>query len=175
MFSHFDQVEYCNVDSDNLDRYCFSKTLLLPDLYKKIEDLVDKTALIKSLKEPEDKIGEPSPIRSNTFSQLSLEDFKETGDKTFAWESFEKKLSACSFLKYLVQENDIRVDLPGLKTFLSFSETDTEKSEFCSIEVLDETADSKATVFENFEYSSQKVSDWDNASVSSCCWGREIL
>jgi hypothetical protein len=46
----------------------------------------------------------------------------------------------------LVQENDIHVDLPGLKTFLSFSETDTEKSEFCSIEVLDETADSKATV-----------------------------
>jgi hypothetical protein len=36
---------------------------LLPDLYKKFEDLVDKTALIKSLKEPEDKIGEPSPIR----------------------------------------------------------------------------------------------------------------
>ena len=34
----------------------------------------------------------------------------------------------------------------GLKTFLSFSEIDTEKSEFCSIEVLDETADSKATV-----------------------------
>jgi hypothetical protein len=32
----------------------------LPDLYKKFEDLVDKTALIKSLKEPEDKIGEPS-------------------------------------------------------------------------------------------------------------------
>jgi hypothetical protein len=29
-------------------------------LYKKIEDLVDKTALIKSLKEPEDKIDEPS-------------------------------------------------------------------------------------------------------------------
>ena len=50
------------------------------------------------------------------------------------------------FLKYLVQENDIHVGLPGLKTFLSFSETDTEKSEFCSIEVLDETADSKATV-----------------------------
>jgi hypothetical protein len=37
----------------------------------------------------------------------------------------------------LVQENDIHVDLPGLNTFLSFSETDTEKSEFCSIEVLD--------------------------------------
>jgi hypothetical protein len=46
----------------------------------------------------------------------------------------------------LVQKNDIHVDLPGHKTFLSFSETDTEKSEFCSIEVLDETADSKATV-----------------------------
>jgi hypothetical protein len=46
----------------------------------------------------------------------------------------------------LVQENDIHVDLPSLNTFLSFSETDTEKSEFCSIEVLDETADSKATV-----------------------------
>jgi hypothetical protein len=47
----------------------------------------------------------------------------ETGDETFAWESFEKKLSAYSFLKYLVQENGIHVDLPGLKTFLSFSET----------------------------------------------------
>jgi hypothetical protein len=56
-----------------------------------------------------------------------MEDFKETGDETFAWESFEKKLSTYSFLKYLVQENDIHVDLSGLKTFLSFSETDTEK------------------------------------------------
>jgi hypothetical protein len=50
-------------------------------------------------------------------------------------------LSAYSFLKYLVQENDIHVDLPGHKNFLPFSETDTEKSEFCSIEILDETAD----------------------------------
>jgi hypothetical protein len=47
-------------------------------------------------------------------------------------------------LHILVQENDIHVDLPGVKTFLSFSETDPEKSEFCSIEVLDEKADSKA-------------------------------
>ena len=93
MFSQFDQVEYCNVDSDNLDRY----VLFYPVL------------------------------EGNTFSHLSLEDFKETGDETFAWESFEKKLSAYSFLKYLVQENDIHVDLSGLKTFLSFSETDTEK------------------------------------------------
>ena len=115
---------------------------------QKFEDLVDKTALIKSLKEPEDEIGEPSPIRGNKFSHLSLEDFKETGDETFAWESFEKELSAYSFLKYLVQENDIHVhvDLPSLKNFLSFSETDTDKSEFCSIAVLDETADWKATV-----------------------------
>ena len=91
-----------------------------------------------------------------------------TGDESLAWESFEKKLSAYSFLKYLVQENDIHVhvDLPGLNTFLSFSETDTEKSVCCSIAVLDETADSKAS-FENSEYSSQKVSNWDKVSVSS--------
>jgi hypothetical protein len=43
---------------------------------QKFEDLVDKTALIKSLKEPEDKIGEPSPIRGNKFSHLSLEEIK---------------------------------------------------------------------------------------------------
>ena len=103
-----------------------------------------------------------------------MEDFKETGDESFAWESFEKKLSAYSFLIYLVQENDIPVDLPGLNTFLSFSETDSEKSEFRSIEGVDETADSEATVLQA-EYSSQKVSDWDKASVSSCCWGQEIL
>jgi hypothetical protein len=59
---------------DNLDRYCFypvlefvvseflsNKALLLPDLYKKIEDLVDNKALIKSLKEPEDKIDDRVP------------------------------------------------------------------------------------------------------------------
>jgi hypothetical protein len=40
-----------------------------------------------------------------------------------------------------------------LNTFLSFSETDTEKSEFCSIEVLDETADSKATVLKTLKKS----------------------
>jgi hypothetical protein len=91
-----------------------NKALLLPDLYKTNEDLVDKAALIKSLKEPEDKIGEPSPIRGNKFSHLSLEDFKETGDESLAWENFEKKLSAYSFLKYLVHENDIHVDIPGL-------------------------------------------------------------
>jgi hypothetical protein len=42
-------------------------------------------ALIKSLKEPEDKIGEPFPIRGNKFSHLSLKDFKETGDESLAW------------------------------------------------------------------------------------------
>jgi hypothetical protein len=49
------------------------------------------------------------------------------------WKSLHGKVSRrncqLSFLKYLVQENDIHVDLPGLNTFLSFSETDTEKSE----------------------------------------------
>ena len=60
-----------------------NKALLLPDLYYKFEDLVDKTALIKSLKEPEDNIGEPSPIRGNKFSHLSLEDFKEKFSEIF--------------------------------------------------------------------------------------------
>ena len=68
-------------------------------MYKKFEDLVDKTALIK----PEDKIDEPSPIRGNKFSHLSLEDFKETGDETFAWESFEKKLSAYIAIFHLIK------------------------------------------------------------------------
>jgi hypothetical protein len=36
----------------------------LPDLYKKFEDLVDKTALIKSLKEPEDKLINPLPLEA---------------------------------------------------------------------------------------------------------------
>jgi hypothetical protein len=48
------------ISSRNLVRdFLSNKALLLPDLYKKFEDLVDKTALIKSLKEPKDKIGEP--------------------------------------------------------------------------------------------------------------------
>ena len=74
-----------------------NKALLLPDLYKKFEDLVDKTALIKSLKEPEDKIGEPSPIKGNTFSHLSLEDFKETGDETFCMGKFREEIVSLQF------------------------------------------------------------------------------
>ena len=93
------------------------------------------------------------------------------GDETFAWESFKKKLSTYSFLKYLVQENDIHVDLPGLETFLSFSETDTEKSKFCSIEVLDETA----TVLKTLNILHKKFQIGIKLSVSSCCWGQEIL
>jgi hypothetical protein len=37
---------------DVVSDFLSNKALLLPDLYKKFEDLVDKTALIKSLKEP---------------------------------------------------------------------------------------------------------------------------
>jgi hypothetical protein len=47
-------------------------------------------------------------------------------------------------------------------TFLSFSETDTEKSEFCSIEVLDETADSKATVLKRLLDMGRYTSDKNN-------------
>jgi hypothetical protein len=81
------------------------KALLLPDLYKKFEDLVEKTALIKSLKEPEDKIGEPSPIRGNTFSHLSLEDFKEQN----------------SDFSVSVSENERKVLRLGRSTCISFS------------------------------------------------------
>jgi hypothetical protein len=69
-----------------------------------------------------------------------LEDFKETGDETFAWESFEKKLSAYSFLKYLVQENDIHVDLEEYSVFKTVafesavsSKTSIEQLRFFSV------------------------------------------
>jgi hypothetical protein len=65
----------------------------------------------------------------------------------------------------LVQENDIHVDIPGLNTFLSFSETDTEKSEFYSIEVLDETADSKATVLKTLNILHKKFQIGINFSI----------
>jgi hypothetical protein len=79
-------------------------------------------------------MGEGSPILSGSFSDLikAVLSTKEAGDETFAWESFEKKLSAYSFLKYLVQENDIHVDLPGLNTFLSFSEWE-RVHQFCLV------------------------------------------
>jgi hypothetical protein len=44
-----------------------------------------------------------SPIRGKEFSHLSLEDFTETGDGTFAWESFEKKLCVFLFHKLLTE------------------------------------------------------------------------
>jgi hypothetical protein len=81
-------------------------------------------------------MGEGSPILSSgSFSDL-IKAVLSDKSSIFLYKSGNNKA-----------ENDIHVDLPGHKNFLSFSETDTEKSEFCSIEVLDETADSKATVF----------------------------
>jgi hypothetical protein len=70
---------------------------------------------------PQQQLDTEALSQSETFCE------EYSGDETFAWKSFEKKLSAYRFLKYLVQENDIHVDLPSLNTFLSFSETDTEK------------------------------------------------
>jgi hypothetical protein len=105
MFSQFDQVEYCNVNPLTILTVtvlsCFricspdflsNKALMLPDLQKKFEDLVDKTALIKSLKEPEDKIG------GNKFSHLCLEDFKETGDENLCMGAkFQEEIVSLQF------------------------------------------------------------------------------
>ncbi|CAC5423214.1 unnamed protein product [Mytilus coruscus] len=68
--------------------------------------------LIKALKEPEDNIGEPSNIKVNRFTRLSLDDFSISEGEQVAWDKHVQ----------------------------------TEVSEFHSIAVLDETADSKATV-----------------------------
>jgi hypothetical protein len=67
----------------------------------------------KSLKEPEDKIGEPSHIRGNKFSHLSLKDFKETGDETFAWESFENGQDC--------QSESLHCNIPPDQTVKTFS------------------------------------------------------
>jgi hypothetical protein len=82
---------------------------------KSFEDLGDKTALIKSLKEPEDKIGEPSPIRGNKFSHLSLEDFKETGFSKLAFESTvssKTSIEQNSDFSVSVSENERKVLRP---------------------------------------------------------------
>ena len=47
------------------------------------------------------------------------------------------------FTKFILQEKNIQV--PRIKTFLSVPMQDTEKTEFKSIAVLDETADKKET------------------------------
>jgi hypothetical protein len=57
---------------------------------------------------PQQQLDTEALSQSETFCEeysvfktvaFESEDFNETGDETFAWESFEKKLSAYSFLK----------------------------------------------------------------------------
>ncbi|CAC5377845.1 unnamed protein product [Mytilus coruscus] len=100
--------------------------------------------LIKALQEPEDNIGEPSNIKVNRFTRLSLDDFSISEGEKVAWDKYVSDLSTYCFSKSVLKTNHIVV--PGLKVYLAYDCSQTEVSEFHSIEVLDETADTKATV-----------------------------
>ncbi|CAG2184537.1 unnamed protein product [Mytilus edulis] len=100
--------------------------------------------LIKALREPGDNIGEPSNIKVNRFTRLSLDDFSISEVEKVAWDKHVSDLSAYCFSKSVLKTNHIVV--PGLKAYLAYDCSQTEVSEFHSIAVLDETADSKATV-----------------------------
>lgn len=68
----------------------------------------------------------------------------ETEMEVAEWENFANVLTAFVFAKCFSKEKQII--LPNLKIYLSSSDKETEKSNFVSIAVLDDPADSKETV-----------------------------
>ncbi|CAC5358535.1 unnamed protein product [Mytilus coruscus] len=100
--------------------------------------------IIKSLKEPNNLIGEPSEVKYNKFQALKLVDFNESEVEKHQWNTFESMLISYGFVKDHVEEKHIII--PGLKPYLSYSQKTTEASTFHSIAVLDDPADSKETV-----------------------------
>ncbi|CAC5422647.1 unnamed protein product [Mytilus coruscus] len=117
------------------------------DHRKRIEMSSNRTLpsdIIKSLTEPNNLIGEPSEVKYNKFQALKLVDFHESEVEKHQWNTFESMLISYGFVKDHVKEKHIII--PGLKTYLSYSQKTTEASTFHSIAVLDDPADSKETV-----------------------------
>ncbi|CAC5413510.1 unnamed protein product [Mytilus coruscus] len=117
------------------------------DHRKRIEMSSNRTLssdIIKSLKEPNNLIGEPSEVKYNKFQALKLVDFHESEVEKHQWNTFESMLISYGFVKDHLKEKHIII--PGLKTYLSYSQKTTEASTFHSIAVLDDPADSKETV-----------------------------
>ena len=112
--------------------------------FKKTNQRTVPSQLVKSINEPDDRIGCPSAIRINKFKDLNLEDFNVSDAEENEWNIFERCLTSYNFLKHFLNENHIII--PGLKAYLSSTNESTEKSQFSSVAVLNDPADCKETV-----------------------------
>ena len=92
------------------------------------------------------KIDPPTIYQGNRFSNLVISDLDVTPEETSSFNIFSNYVHRYGFTKCILQERNIQV--PGIKTFLSVPMQDTEKSEFKSIAVLEETVDKKETVLQ---------------------------
>ncbi|VDI55362.1 Hypothetical predicted protein [Mytilus galloprovincialis] len=75
---------------------------------------------------------------------MSPSDLKETAAEISEWDEFYRSVTKYGFSKNFFKKENIV--LPGIKTFFSIPVESTEKSDFSSVAILDETADSKDTV-----------------------------
>ncbi|CAC5415615.1 unnamed protein product [Mytilus coruscus] len=100
--------------------------------------------IIQKLVNPEDKFGLPPVKKQNKFSNMSPSDLDETSAEISEWDEFYTSVTKYGFSKNFFKKENIV--LPGIKTFFSIPVETTEKSDFSSVAILDETADSKETV-----------------------------
>ncbi|CAG2223496.1 unnamed protein product [Mytilus edulis] len=100
--------------------------------------------IIQKLVNPDDKFGLPQVKKQNKFSDMSPSDLKETAAEISEWDEFYRSVTKYGFSKNFFKKENIV--LPGIKTFFSIPVESTEKSDFSSVAILDETADSKDTV-----------------------------
>ena len=100
--------------------------------------------IIQKLVNPDDKFGLPQVKKQNKFSDMSPSDLKETAAEISEWDEFYRSVTKYGFTKNFFKKENIV--LPGIKTFFSIPVESTEKSDFSSVAILDETADSKDTV-----------------------------
>ena len=130
--------------SNHVPANLISETNTKSDSSVSARDRLLSVDLISGIINPDDSIGPPVNFSGNRFSHLSVDDFQCNDVESSVFNSFVIDTVKYGFTKSLLQTKKIMI--PGFKSFFSIPLQETEKSEFTSVAILDETADKKETV-----------------------------
>ncbi|CAG2219418.1 unnamed protein product [Mytilus edulis] len=92
---------------------------------------------IQSIVNPDDKIGPSRSGQGNQFENLTASFLDVTPREAASFTEFTDLVHRYGFTKCLLHDKQIQI--PGIKTFLSIPSEKTEKSDFTSVAVLDDT------------------------------------
>ncbi|CAC5392076.1 unnamed protein product [Mytilus coruscus] len=137
-----------DIDSSSCEVDLISSAIAFVDKVSTCTELSRDRSLtcdfIQSIVNPDDKIGTPRSSRGNQFENLTASYLDVSPREAASFTDFTDLVHRYGFTKCLLHDKQIQI--PGIKTFLSIPSEKTEKSDFTSVAVLDDTADKKETV-----------------------------